>query len=110
MISRESILMLLFVALSIAGATGRLWIDDEIEFTNWWMLFNALTYPVLFAVIRLLAREFCLQIISSTLLILSLGEVYDELFGDPTAWQWNEIGTLILATIYVLYKCRRKQN
>jgi|LakMenE18May11ns_1017448.scaffolds.fasta_scaffold9919411_4 hypothetical protein len=110
MITRESVLLVLFASFSVIAAAGELFLDDPIDFTNWWMLWNALFQTGLVAVIRLLARDFYLKLISSTLLILSLGEVYDEVLGDPNVLQWNEIGTLILATIYVLYKCRRKQN
>jgi|688.fasta_scaffold1120297_2 hypothetical protein len=113
MISREFVLICVFAAISIIGSTGYFWIQDEIAFTNWWMLFNALTYPVLLLIIRLLAKDKYLQIASSTLLILSLGEIYDELFADPVLWGWPEVINLLVAGGYVFIKlnqCRRKQN
>ena len=117
MISREAILLVLFFCFSLIGGTGYLWIEDELTFTNWWMIWIALGYPVLFAVIRLQSKEFYAQLFSSSLLILSIGEVIDE-FGyliapeifNPTFASWNEYFFIALVIFYIVLKCKRKQK
>ena len=115
--TRESILLILFFCFSVIGGTGSLWIKNEIDFTNWWMVWNAAGYPVLFSAIRLLAKDFYTQLFSSALLILSIGEFVDELgYGilpeifNPTIESWNEYIFFGLTTLYVIWRCTRKRN
>lgn len=111
MISRESVLVILFALISLFGAYSYLWAHDDIAYTNTWMLCNALSELVLLVAFRLVAKENILQTILSVLIFLASGEVIDELLFDPTTFGWNEAGVLMGAVIYLYWKlCRRKQN
>ena len=110
MITREAVLLVLFFCFSVIGGTGYLWIKDDIAFTNWWMVWNAAGYPVLFAAIRLLAKDFYTKLFSSALLVLSIGELIDEFITNPTIATINEYVFFGGVVIYVTWRCTKKQN
>lgn len=111
MISRELILVLLFVVASLVGSLGRFFIADEIKFTNHFMLFESIALTLLLIGFRLVVKEYKLQTILSGIIILSFGEVTDELFFNPTIWQWNEVMFFVLTCGYLCWKlCKMKQK
>lgn len=111
MISREFALVILYALTSLFGAYSYLWVDDDIAYTNTWMLCNALSQLALLIAFRLVVKEIKIQTILSALIFLAVGEVIDELFFDPTVFGWNELGVLIIAAVYTYLKlCTKKQS
>lgn len=111
MISRELILVILFCVASIVGSVGLLFISDQIKATNHFMQFEVIAQILLLIGFRLSVTETKLQTVLSAIIILSCGELIDELFFNPTIWQWNEVAFFVMALTYLYFKlCTRKRN
>jgi len=111
MISREIVLVLLGVVVSLVGGYSYLIIQDDIVYTNVWMISNVLYELALLVAFRLVVKEYKLQVIISMLCFLTFGELLDELFFDPIVFSWNELIVLIITGVYGYLKlCKRKQN
>jgi len=111
MISREVALVLIGVVVSLLGGYSYLVINDDIVYTNVWMISNVLYELALLVAFRLVVKEHKLQVIISMLCFLTFGELIDELFFDPIVFSWNELIVLIITGVYGYLKlCKKKQS
>lgn len=105
--SREFTLILVASVLSIVGGYSDLFISDDLQYTNFWMLCNSIGWFLLSLALWYCIRKTKERIYVMGVVILCFSEVLDEIFWSPNTLQWNDIFFLIATSIYVLISLKR---
>ncbi len=98
---KKYLLLTVIVAMQIAMALFVWYASDkseevQIKATNLWMLFNASSWVLAFAIMAMLSVGLFREL-AIILVIMWLGNVCDEIWFDPTIPQINDIASLGIA-------------
>lgn len=87
---------------------GIIFFSDDLAATNFYMLFDSISkFSIVLAFYISLTERDILKRLVFIASLYAFGEVLDELLFDPTKMQLNEILTIIIATVYVMYYARK---
>lgn len=73
-----------------------------------WYIGDALAWLLIIVSIRSLVKEEFMYTVLSFFVGLSLNNLFDEVFFDPSKLQWNEAVFALIGLIWLIYKTRKK--
>ena len=100
------ILFTLGLLLSVCAGFCHLFIVDEIDYTNAYMKFTALSSLFILATVVSLAKDKYVKYVAEAALVLAFSQVLDEFFFNPTELGVNESVLFILAVLWLLHRLK----
>ena len=103
------ILFALGLLLSVCAGFCHLFIVDEIDYTNAYMKFTALSGLFILATVVSLAKDKYVKHVAEAALVLAFSQVLDEFFFDPTESGLNESVLFFMALLWLLHRLKFTQ-
>ena len=96
----KGVLVLVSILCSIAAGYCGEWIEDDITYTNTYMILTALAWFFILVSVRLFAEGRYLKILTECASLLAFSQVLDEVFFNPVIIAVNDYALLIMTVLW----------